>query len=163
MAKIKMARIDYRLIHGQVITKWVKQANANQIIIVNDELARDEFMASIYVMAAPPSVKVHVYSNDEAKKVWEENEFGNGNVFMLFRSCSDALRCVNSGVKLPELNVGGIASGPGKQSIIGQVSVSKEEFEMLTAIQDKGVDVNIQVLPNEPRLELRNLITKIKF
>ena len=43
MAEISLIRIDFRLIHGQVVTKWVKQANANRIIIVNDMLARMNF------------------------------------------------------------------------------------------------------------------------
>ena len=47
MANISLIRIDSRLIHGQVITKWVKIAKANRIIIIDDELAQDDFMASI--------------------------------------------------------------------------------------------------------------------
>ena len=43
---VKLTRIDYRLIHGQVITKWTNKAAANRIIVVNDELAKDKFMAS---------------------------------------------------------------------------------------------------------------------
>ena len=58
MADINLVRIDFRLIHGQVVTKWVKQANANRIIIVNDMLAKDEFLASVYKMAAPSNVKM---------------------------------------------------------------------------------------------------------
>ena len=45
---VKLTRIDYRLIHGQVITKWTNKAAANRIIVVNDELAKDKFMASVY-------------------------------------------------------------------------------------------------------------------
>jgi len=53
MAKISLIRLDSRLIHGQVITKWVKIAKANRIIIVDDELAQDDFMVMIYAAAAP--------------------------------------------------------------------------------------------------------------
>ena len=49
MAAISLIRIDFRLIHGQVVTKWVKQANADRIIIVNDALANDEFLGSVSV------------------------------------------------------------------------------------------------------------------
>lgn len=37
------ARIDYRLIHGQVITKWLKRSDANKIIVIDDPLSRDPF------------------------------------------------------------------------------------------------------------------------
>ena len=35
--QITLARIDDRLIHGQVTTVWSKVANAQRIIICNDE------------------------------------------------------------------------------------------------------------------------------
>lgn len=35
---ITLARIDDRLIHGQVTTVWSKVANAQRIIICNDEV-----------------------------------------------------------------------------------------------------------------------------
>ena len=47
MGSINLIRADFRLIHGQVITKWLKEANAKKIVILNDELAQDTFMASI--------------------------------------------------------------------------------------------------------------------
>ena len=29
MAEIKLARVDYRLVHGQVVTQWVKICGAD--------------------------------------------------------------------------------------------------------------------------------------
>ena len=58
MSDIALIRIDSRLIHGQVITKWVKIAKANRIIIIDDELAQDDFMASIYTASAPKGISV---------------------------------------------------------------------------------------------------------
>lgn len=38
MAKQKIVRIDYRLIHGQVVAKWIKYYPVNRIIVADDEL-----------------------------------------------------------------------------------------------------------------------------
>ena len=51
------ARIDYRLIHGQVITKWLKRSDANKIIVIDDPLSRDAFLAEVYTMSAPSGVE----------------------------------------------------------------------------------------------------------
>ena len=50
MANIVLCRIDSRLIHGQVVTKWVGQSQANRIAVVSDELDADPFMKNIYLM-----------------------------------------------------------------------------------------------------------------
>jgi len=39
--KIGLARIDDRLIHGQVATRWTKETNVTRIIVVSDEVAAD--------------------------------------------------------------------------------------------------------------------------
>lgn len=40
MEGIKLVRIDFRLIHGQVITKWSNKISATRIVVVNDALSK---------------------------------------------------------------------------------------------------------------------------
>ena len=87
MANIKLIRIDFRLIHGQVVNKWIKITRSNKIVVIDDSLASNEFMRSVYIMAAPPGVDVQVYSINDAIKEWKENQFGEGEVLVLLRVC----------------------------------------------------------------------------
>ena len=52
--KIKLSRIDDRLIHGQVATVWAKEAGAERIIVVSDEVANDDVRKILVKQAAPP-------------------------------------------------------------------------------------------------------------
>ena len=58
MANIVLCRIDSRLIHGQVVTKWVGQSQANRIAVVSDELDANPFMKNIYLMAVQEAVQL---------------------------------------------------------------------------------------------------------
>ena len=60
LMNITLARIDDRLIHGQVTTVWSKVANAQRIIICNDEVYNDEVRRTLLRQAAPPGMKVNV-------------------------------------------------------------------------------------------------------
>ena len=60
--QITLARIDDRLIHGQVTTVWSKVANAQRIIICNDDVFNDEVRRTLLRQAAPPGMKVNVVS-----------------------------------------------------------------------------------------------------
>ena len=73
-AEIVHARIDYRLIHGQVITKWLKQCGANRIIIIDDGLSKDTFLGQVYKMAAPTSIQVDIVSVKQAANLWAPNK-----------------------------------------------------------------------------------------
>ena len=53
MKNIVLTRIDDRLIHGQVVTAWIKQYPINKILIIDDELSQNRLMERIYKAAAP--------------------------------------------------------------------------------------------------------------
>ena len=43
MRNVVLARVDDRLIHGEVVTAWTPTFKANKIIIIDDEVAKDVF------------------------------------------------------------------------------------------------------------------------
>lgn len=43
---IKLVRLDYRLLHGQVVFAWTGHTNAQRIIVVDDDAAGDELKKS---------------------------------------------------------------------------------------------------------------------
>lgn len=53
MANVKMVRIDYRMVHGQIVAKWIKFRPVDRLILADDLLINDDFMADIYRMAVP--------------------------------------------------------------------------------------------------------------
>ena len=57
---IRLARIDDRLIHGQVATAWSKMTGINRIIVVSDEVANDQLRKFLLKEAAPPGIKSNV-------------------------------------------------------------------------------------------------------
>lgn len=42
MAEIALIRVDFRLVHGQVVVKWSKVAKVSKIIVINDVIAKDK-------------------------------------------------------------------------------------------------------------------------
>ena len=75
MAKIELARVDFRLIHGQIITRWRKVIAINKIIVIDDILAADEFMTKVYASAAPSDITVKVYTEEKALRLWNKNQY----------------------------------------------------------------------------------------
>ncbi|MDR2465465.1 MAG: mannose/fructose/sorbose PTS transporter subunit IIA, partial [Streptococcaceae bacterium] len=54
--EIAVARIDSRLLHGQVATAWTPASKANRIIVVSDAVSKDELRKSLIKEAAPTGV-----------------------------------------------------------------------------------------------------------
>ena len=125
MEGIKLVRIDFRLIHGQVITKWSNKISATRIVVVNDALSKDEFMADIYVMAAPPGMTVDVISIDDFVANANGGEYDKGNVLVLFRGIEDCKSVVDKGIIFKQVQIGGLGSGNGRTSVVKGISIDE--------------------------------------
>jgi D-glucosaminate-specific PTS system IIB component len=58
MDNLKLTRIDFRLIHGQVMTRWVKQYGITDIVVIHDKSANSPILKKILLNAAPAGVNV---------------------------------------------------------------------------------------------------------
>lgn len=160
MAKITHARVDYRLIHGQVITKWSKIASANRIVIVDDVLGKDEFMASIYRMAAPSGVEVDIKTAADAGAAYQNDTLGAGNTFLLFKDVHAARASHEAGLAFETLQLGGIPAEAGRKVVFPAVAFGPAEVEDLNALAAAGVDIQIQVVPEEAGISYADALKK---
>lgn len=161
MINIVHTRIDYRLIHGQVITKWLKVCNASKIVIIDDMLAKDEFLGMVYKMAAPTGVEVIITTVDYAIEQWKTGEFFNGKVFLLFKTVDSALQVIRKGMKFDELQVGGIENIPGRTMVHNQISLDLADYEKLKEIENNGIKVYFQTVPAEEVSNLEKIKRKL--
>ena len=57
---IKLLRVDYRLVHGQVAISWSRHIGADCILVANDEVVENEIRK-----AAPVNVKTFQATGNE--------------------------------------------------------------------------------------------------
>lgn len=160
MAEIVLCRIDSRLIHGQVMTKWVNQSQANKIIVVSDSLAADEFMLEIYLMAAPAGVKVECYSKADAVKKWTEEQFGNGRVLLLLPDLESMKAVYEGGIQAAEIQVGGLGGSPGRKVVFQNITLDDKDVEILNDLKEKGVKIIFQTIPEDVPQTLESILKK---
>ncbi len=112
MPLIVLARVDDRLIHGQVVVGWARALEADCLVVANDAVAADPMQRQLLPMAVPPQIKVGIYRVREAAEALRQDKYEGRRVIVLFASLADALSLVQSGFPLARLNLGGITPGP---------------------------------------------------
>jgi sorbose PTS system EIIB component len=155
---INLVRIDDRLIHGQVTTVWTKEAKAERIIIVSDEVANDDIRSTLVKQAAPPGIKVSVISIDKAAAVYKNPKYENDTVFYLFTNPTDVLRLINAGVPIKEVNIGGMSFKEGKKQITKAVSVDKNDISAFKKMHEMGINLCLKVVITDPNVDFIKLI-----
>ena len=104
---IVLARIDDRLIHGQVATVWSKSTNCQRIIVCDDDVAKDKIRATLLKQVAPAGIKSHVVDLDKAIRVYNNPKYENERCLLLFTNPTSVLYLVEHGVDIKSVNIGG--------------------------------------------------------
>ena len=155
---IALARIDDRLIHGQVVTAWLQTiGRCDEILICDDKTRNDNFLQQVLQLTAPPNKKLRVLSVDETITAFQEKAHDPRRVLLLARGPGPMLRLLESGVAFDHLNLGGMGGGPGRRVLHKAISVSDEELETLQQIQRKGVKVELRIVPSDRGVDLANV------
>jgi PTS system mannose-specific IIB component len=149
MANVVLTRIDDRLIHGQVMTAWVKTTKANRIIIVDDVVAKDDFMKKVLSMAAPTGIKVDAFTVEEASTALKEESKEDERIIILVKVPQTVERMLNNGVEIKDIIVGGIGAAPGRKRLYKNISISEEERQSFLNILDMGTEVNVRIVPDD--------------
>lgn len=160
MGQVHLARIDERLVHGQVMTNMSKSAGANAIFIVDDAVAKDDFMKMIFVNSGSRTgLSVKVLAVDECIKYWSEKQFEKFSAILLVKTVDSAARLIRGGLPIKELNLGGLAKREGTKYIINQVAINGDEAQVLRSFRDDfGIKVYFQSVPSSQRVELEDAL-----
>ena len=156
--KFVLARIDTRLLHGQVATNWTKATNPNRIIVVSDSVSKDDLRKKLIEQAAPPGVRAHVIPLDKLVQVYNDPRFGDTKALLLFENPQDALAVIEKGVEIPELNIGSMAHSVGKVQINNVLSVDQSDVDTYKKLRDLGVKFDVRKVSGDSPSDLFKLI-----
>jgi PTS system mannose-specific IIB component len=153
-----LARIDDRLLHGQVAHGWGGPLRPTWIGIVSDALRADPARASLYLFAAPEGARAETLSVSETLQESTLRTVRSERAFLLFPGAEEPLRLKEGGFPLEEVNVGGLHHAAGKVALLPYVYLDQRERDLLLALARLGVRLVAQDLPTNPPRRLEPLL-----
>ena len=158
--KINLARVDTRLLHGQVATNWTPASKADRIIVASDKVAADDLRKGLIKQAAPGNVKANVVPIKKLIEAAKDPRFGNTHALILFETPQEALEANEGGVPITELNIGSMAHSTGKTMVNNVLSMDKDDVATFEKLRDLGVKFDVRKVPNDSQKDLFELIKK---
>lgn len=153
-------RIDDRLIHGQVATRWTKETGVQRIIVVNDGVEKDKTRSTMLKQAVPPGVTAHVVSVDKMMRVYNNPEYAGDKVMLLFTNPTDALELVRRGVQIQSINIGGMAYKEGRVMLDMSVSVDEKDIEAFKELDSRGIELEVRKVASDKKVPVLQLIAE---
>ena len=135
----------------------MKALNINALVVVDDEVANNPFLAEIYRLAMPTHIQVHIRTVSQAVEFDEVGGAGfwNGRrTLVLVKSLDVACRLVEEGFSCAEIQVGGDALQRGlDRDVLLDAMVQRYRGE-LSYLVSRGVTVYCQGSPSDAKLYL---------
>lgn len=156
--KIVLARIDDRLIHGQVATIWTKVTNCERIIVCDDEVAADSIRSTLLKQVAPPGIKSSVVDVEKGVRAYNNPKYETTKCMLLFTNPTSVLRMVEAGVNITSVNIGGMSFKEGKKQLTQAVSVNDQDVASFKALHEKGIELEIRKVDSDTKVDLMNVM-----
>lgn len=156
---IKLIRIDYRLLHGQIVVSWLNRYNVDRIIIVDDKAGSSETEKSILNIAKPQGTRLNIFTVEEAlarkNKISELNE----NVAIIFgntQSCLDFMKEFKS--DLFEINYGAIPKKENSKEFDKAVFLTDQDISNSKELIALGYKLYSQQTPSNSSIDLNKVL-----
>jgi N-acetylgalactosamine PTS system EIIB component len=155
---IALARVDERLVHGQVLVGWVPHLSARRVVVADDEAASSPLARAAMTMALPPGVEAEVLPISGVD--WEGLSRSAEPVLVVLRGSAEAERALAAGLtpaRTPVLNLGNLHYGPGRRQVTPSVFLSAAEVESLRRLGAAGFRVEARAVPLDAPVELAEI------
>ena len=162
MRNVVLARIDERLLHGQVCTKWMQATHANVIVLADDDLVNDKFTCKIFLGMKPAGTELQIFTVDQAIEYLKEDSPENEKVMLLTKCAQSFLRMNEAGVVYDKIICGSAAVSGNKygkrKKLIRDLFASDSEKDAMRALIDKGVTMVYQLAIDNAPVDLAKLL-----
>lgn len=157
---VKLVRLDERMIHGQVATKWSRLLNVDRIVVADDAAAESDIMQKSLMMAAPSTCKVAIVSVDKAVALCNDPRAASHDILVIVSTPSNLLRVVREMKDVPAVNIGNYGRIAPKRGEEARHAYSKnlyayeDEAQTLREVIATGIPCTVQTIPDDQPQDL---------
>jgi mannose/fructose/N-acetylgalactosamine-specific phosphotransferase system component IIB len=149
-------RVDERLLHGQILLKWLDNLSCKEAIILNDELADDPVTRSIMRTMLPRETSLLVYGVQQGIDCLKVTSFQE-NILILVKEIVSLYRLVEARLPFVEANIAKLPREFEKIKLSENIYVSEEEQKMIRLMLEKGIVLFSQMVPDSKKIFLKNV------
>ena len=113
---VVLARVDNRLVHGQILESWVPAMGVDAILVVDPALGENRLQKMVLEGLSRRELKIQLVTPRVAAALLE-GVLRETRVMVLFKGLSQALAARDAGVSFEKLNLGNIHPGQDSRSL----------------------------------------------
>ena len=152
---IIFARVDDRLIHGQIVQAWLPELNVDEVLIPFSKGNEARLNRGLLRLSLPYEYELTILDSPAAARRANES---NRRIFLLMGSLQETADLIKDGLQITSLNIGGMHFKDGAQKLAENVFLDNEDKCFLKLIRDLGIRVETRAVPNSPSLSVDGVL-----
>ena len=102
------ARVDFRLIHGQVGNLWANARQVSRFMVVDDQVSQDATQKQVLRMATPATCKLSVLPVEKAAANLLAGKYDDQRLFIVVKKPEVYVKLAKAGVKFDQIILGNL-------------------------------------------------------
>lgn len=146
---IEFLRVDDRIIHGQVVTRWAMEYPCDGLIAINDKAASDKLIKSVLKAASQKKTFIFTFEEFEQKK--QKMIDSEKKYFLITKNPVDMARILvdyDMNVNTNLVNVGPQSARDNTTTVNKNADITQEEALAYEKIYKKGYAIDFRLVPD---------------
>lgn len=135
-------RVDDRLVHGQIITNWVKYLNIKYLIVVDDKTAQNNMLKQIMGFVIPKNIESCICSHEEFKQIDMKS-----NTLIIVKDPQGLNKLMENNIDVKEIIIGTVVEKKDAKKFTKNIFLTSEEKDIFDKISKKNL-IKLQQLPD---------------
>ncbi len=152
---IVFARVDDRLIHGQIVQAWLPELNIDEVLIPCPCERERRVNKNLLRLSLPFEYELTVL---EPARCVEYMRQSQKRIFLLLGSLQDLSPLLEDGLKIKSVNIGGMHFKEGAQKLAENVFLDAADKNTLRILNDLGICVETRAVPSSKSISLKDTL-----
>jgi len=144
---IKLVRLDDRLIHGQVVVGWGNAVSADHILLIDDQVAANDWERELYAMGVPPEIDVEFCSVADSAAALDRCANSDNRTIVLVGDVETLVKTCNESDTVRRVNIGGVHERDDRSKRLSYLFLTDEEAAALRSLSERGIEVTARDVP----------------
>ena len=149
------ARVDDRLIHGQIVQAWLPQLNVDEVIIPRTKRNCHSLNGGLLRLSLPYEYELVIM---DAADIAAYVSASKRRIFLLMDCLQDFTDLLTDGLKIRSVNIGGMHFKEGAKKLADNVFLDQTDKHLLKLIHDLGIGIETRAVPNASSIPVTEVL-----
>ena len=152
---IIFARVDDRLIHGQIVQAWLPELNVDEVLIPVSKVHAALVNKGLLRLSLPYEYKLTVLDSHACMRYALD---AKQRIFLLMSSLRELADLIEDGLQIKSVNIGGMHFKENAQKFDDNVFLDDTDKHLLKLVHDLGISVETRAVPNSQSISVEEVL-----